>query len=168
MKLTAWQLFRRNFKVGDEVIVINDFDRVSWGTLGQVDGLGFLLKGAVYATPRTVRRQDNRWLPWDSIRFMSHDGFPCKRLLGADGSASIEDEPSMKDAIRNGLAEQFGLMVFGDPFLIENVNGVLHNSGNTGPGWDYEEEEECLELVAPDGARGMLWDLATVFHVEGK
>jgi hypothetical protein len=98
---------------------------------------------------------------------MSHDGFPCRQLLGSDGSSSIENEPSMKDAIRNGLVKEYRLMVFGDPFLIENVSGVLHNPGNDGPEWESEDGEECLELVASDGARGMLWHLPTVFYAEG-
>lgn len=167
MKLTAWQLFNRNFKQGDEVIVINDFDRVSWGRLGAVDNNGLWLMGAFYMTSRsTERRQGNKWLAWDSVRFMSHDGFPCKELLGADAHASLEHEPSAKEAMRNGLAETFGLIVFGDPFLIDSVAGVLHNPGNDGPEWEMEDGEECLELVAGDGARGMLWHLPTVFYAE--
>ena len=161
MKTTAWQLFNRNFKDGDAVIVIDDDDRVGWGTLRSITEHGFTLVRVSLSRTRRKRFQ------WDGIRFMSHDGFPVRRLFGADGSYAIETEPSEAGVIRTGLAMEYVSIVFGDPFLVENVAAEIHNPGNAGPEHWREDSEESLELVAPDGARAQLWDLNTVFHANG-
>jgi len=159
MKTTAWQLFNRNFKKDDEVIIIDDLDRVSLGSLIEITEEHFTLK-------RSLGSSRTRTFYWDQIRFMSHDGFPVKQLFGADGSATIEAEPNAKEVIRHGLNTEFGQIAFGDPFLIETVSYTLHNSGNDGPEFYEQDGEECLELVSKDGARGLLWHLPTVFYVE--
>lgn len=96
----AWDLFNRCFKRGEEVFVITDEDRVYWGRLGAVTEDEFVLSrpGGVVTS-----------LKWWDIRWMSHDGFPVRRLLGADGSPSLEREPSVADAIRTAHAATFGV-----------------------------------------------------------
>lgn len=96
----AWDLFHRCFKRGEEVFVITDDDGVHWGRLGAVTEDEFVLSrpGGVAAS-----------LKWWDIRWMSHDGFPVRRLLGADGSPSLEREPSVADAIRVAHAATFGV-----------------------------------------------------------
>ena len=159
MKTTAWQLFNRNFKLGDAVIVIDDYDKMAWGSLHTISDAGFRL---VKSYGRFSR---HKFFSWDEIRFMCHDGFPVKQLFGADGSETIESEPNMAAVLRTGLRQTYRQIVFGDPFLIESVAAETHNTGNDGPEHWWEDSEESLELVAPDGARAQLWDLNTVFHV---
>lgn len=154
MKITAWQLFNRNFKVGDEVIVVDDDDRVRCGKLKSITERGcYLVHGNRYT-----------YVYWSDTRFMAHDGFPVRKLMGADGHTTIESEPTAKRVVRAGLIREFGHLVFGDPFLVEQVSGFLHNPGNEGLEFDCEDGEECLDMVAHDGARGMLWHLPTVFY----
>lgn len=161
MKLTAWDLFNRNFKDGDEVVVIDEDDRVGWGRLQMIDVNGFML---VRRSPLGSTQAKRFW--WEDIRFMSHDGFPVRQLMGADGSRTIEKEPSAVEVLRAGLRQEYIGIVFGDPFLIEKVSAEVHNPGNDGPEHWMEDTEESLKLVAPDGARALLWELNTVFHVE--
>lgn len=160
MNLTAWELFNRNFKPGDDVIFINDEDFIGWGKLLSFKVTGFNIQ-------RTGMKR--RFIEWDDIRFMSHDGFPIRQLFGADGSYSIQEASSDTHALRNALKEEFnGLsqLVFADPFMLENVKAELQHAGNDGPEYYGEDGEECLEMIAVDGARGMLWHLPSVHHVE--
>lgn len=160
MKLTAWQLYRRNFKDGDQVIFVDDDNCIGWGKLVDSTADGFRID--------RTRVGRIRFIYWDQIRFMAHDGFPVRQLFGADGSNTIEQAPTAVEALRRGLQEEFlsSHIVFGDPFMIEDAVATLHYPGNEGPKWWGQDGEECLELVTVDGARGMLWDLPTVFHVE--
>ncbi len=176
MKGNAWDLYRRCFKEGDEVIVIDDDDRVFWGKLN-TEELGITLRHA----------KRSHFLYWEDVRFMSHDGFPVRRLVGADGDPSILKEKSAKDAIRAALTKEFSGREdkssywptgyrrpipsfrgrFGDPFdVLVPCEVELYNSGNTGWYWYGQDYEECLVLTAPDGARAQLFDLSTVFYAE--
>ncbi len=149
----AWTLFKKVFKKGDEVLLVLEDDKFVFGKLVDWDDGSCLIK-------KTSGK--SRWLPWEEIRFMSHDGFPVKLLRHEP--ESIEFEPSAARVIRNGLKlAGYNELIFADPFLIENVTGELFNLGNL----DYDSwYEEVLVMTAPDGAQGLLWDLFTVFHVE--
>jgi hypothetical protein len=153
----AWELFDRTFNEGDAVIVITEEDTWAWGTLRDIGDQGALLK------------QGNKYrsIGWADMRFMCHDGFPIRKLKRADGSSSIEKMPSQRNLIRTVLEKRFGLteLVFSDPFYIEGiVRAILYNEGNDDPNFWYTDNEEVLELVAPDGATAHLWSLATVWH----
>jgi hypothetical protein len=76
----GWKLFWEFFKEGDEVVVIDDNDVFHVGKLKECDDYGFSLGHP--------GKRDER-LKWIRTRFISHDGFPAERLLGADGSESI-------------------------------------------------------------------------------
>lgn len=160
MKTTAWALFRQYFKDGEEVILIDYMDRFYWGKLKSCDEEGCTLQ---YVGRLGAGR---RRFDWIDVRFMSHDGFPCRKLFGADGSERIESEPTARDAIREGLLLELNL-VQGDPFLIEGVRGTLYNRGNDGLEHYMSDTEECLALDAKDGAGALLWDLSTVFFAWG-
>lgn len=160
MNLTARELFNRNFKPGDDVIFIDGDDTIGWGKLVRASQVGFVIQ-------RNARRQ--RFVDWDNIRFMSHDGFPVRQLFSADGSQTIQQASSVAQALRKSLEDEFhgfSQLVFADPFMIENVSAELHHAGNDGPEYYCEDGEECLEMIAVDGARGMLWHLPSVHHVE--
>lgn len=96
--LTAsmWELYRAAFKEGDEVVIISSFDEYYWGKLETRGDAGCTLH-------RPGRKSLD--LPWDEIAFMSHDGFPIRKLRGADGSA-LADKLDTKDtekALRHAL-----------------------------------------------------------------
>ncbi len=154
----AWELFDRTFNEGDAVIVITEEDAWAWGELRDIGDQGALLK------------QGNKYrsIDWADMRFMCHDGFPIRKLKGADGSPSIEKMPSQRDLIRTVLKKYgFTELVFSDPFYIEGiVRSILYNEGHDGPEHFHTSYEEVLELVAPDGATAHLWTLNTVWHVK--
>ncbi len=56
-----------------------------------------------------------------------------------------------------------GSRVFGDPFIIENVDMALLNLGNRGDQFEDENYEEVIVCEAKDGAKALLYDLETVF-----
>ena len=184
---TSWDLYRSMFKDGDFVVVIDENDDMHWGKIKSTEE---------HATLSWPGRPRAKPIPWTEIRFISHDGFPVKKLFGADGSRSIEKLDSKKpmQIIRTMLDHTFcdrcskvkpeRLMErgsyppsctacyrkiyvrFGDPFDIETVRAELVNSGNCGDAWWGEDFEEVLMLYADDGARAQLFDLSTVFQAE--
>lgn len=158
ISIPAWELFDRTFKEGDDVIVVMDDDSWAWGQLKDPGPEGVLLE----------RGTLTKNVFWDEIRFMCHDGFPVKKLKGADGSASIIRLPSQRGRVRT-LLRRLGLkeLIFSDPFYIGGiVKASLFNEGNQDPIHFATDDEEVLELVAPDGAVAHLWDLKTVWHAQ--
>jgi hypothetical protein len=81
MKKNAWELFEEQFKEGDAVIVILDDDRYDWGTLDW-DSVKIILRDPM------GRRRAHTYR-WEHVVIMCHDGFPVRKLLGADGSRSV-------------------------------------------------------------------------------
>ena len=167
-KPDAWDLYRAMFKDGDEVIVIDDFDDITWGRIYAHEDCAELKNP----------NKKNEKICWDDIRFIAHDGFPAKILSGADGSKTIEniDTKNIQKAIRElyvdaikieKIEESRSSFRVGDPFDIENVRATLMNPGNTYNedlnNWQYEE---VLLFSHPNGSSGMLWDLSTIFMFE--
>jgi len=95
----AWTLFRSMFKDGDEVVITTDEDEFHWGVL-TIGDLGC-----------DVKRPGHKpvYLEWDVIRFMAPDGFPVKKLMGADGHKSIMglDTRDTRRAIRQAFTFDF-------------------------------------------------------------
>lgn len=57
-------------------------------------------------------------------------------------------------------------LVFGDPFLVENVSVQVFNPGNNGPVfWGNHPFEESLLLSAKDGARALLYDSKSIYYL---
>ncbi len=203
-EIDVWSLWDAMFQVGDPVVVITDDDRYLWG---QVSWTPMAI---------TVKRSGHKaeTVSWDEVRFVAHDGFPVKKLRGADGSSSIEKENTSElvGMIRGTLGavkrdeqdarfcprckrlypeeafeaewpcdglcvecdklanpwrydEEGTRAIFGDPWLIEDVNVVLVNAGIVWDDADYEYEE-TLVLRHKGGARGMLWDIPTIYMAE--
>lgn len=96
-EISGNDLFEGMFKIGDEVVAINDEDRFYWGKLQSYDAHGFALsKGKGIASVK---------LDWEEIQFIAHDGFPVQKLLGADGSEKIvlEDTKDIQGIVRRVL-----------------------------------------------------------------
>lgn len=162
--MDAWKIYNKCFKDGDTVIIVTEDDGVYYGILKTEE------TGCYIRRKNSFKKLQNGHLfEWEIIRFMAHDGFPCKQLLGADGHPSIEKERSENQKIRAAFQCEYGLettLVYGDPYLIENVTAVLHNSGNTGDKYWDELDEEVLVMTSKDGAVGCLWDLSTIFFFQ--
>jgi len=172
----AWDLFHSMFKDGEDIIIIDEWDRVFWGKIlvhTKDPDLGFYLQ-------RTHKKK--RFFEWDQIRYMGQDGFPLRKLKGADGSDTIELEKSVEKEIRKQISKlqlrppeiivrepflvKIKSSVFGDPFMIENCSAELFNPGNYGMQHYLEDEEECLVLKADNGAVAQLYNLPYIYHME--
>lgn len=96
-KLTAWDLFFECFKEGEEVVVVDDDERLWFGKLQLHPGP--MLDNSFSLI--NFRGKEKRF-EWEEISFMAHDGFPIKKLTGADGSRAIEamDTTDITKAVR--------------------------------------------------------------------
>ena len=142
---SAWIEFNDMFKNNDDVVIVTDDDEFIWGKL-TIGYNGCELKSL---------NKKKKFYSWDIVRFIAHDGFPVKKLKGADGSASIEllDTSKKVEYIRaihgNSLKlkrkkvlEKLELsklkpksdepwvdfrnyITFGDPFLIEGIKETV-------------------------------------------
>lgn len=159
-----WDLFFECFKVGDDVIVVLDNDKFYWGKILLHEGEE---KNISFSLCNTVASRIKR-LNWEDVTFISHDGFPVKKMIGADGSPLIEeiDTEDIQLSLRERLARTFCDIVFADPFLIQNVSGRLYNKGNCGEQFWGKNFEECLVLEAKDGAKGHLFDVPHVYYIK--
>ena len=157
--MNAWELWWSTFKDGEEVVVIDEDDKIHWGRLKTTD------EGVTLRRPY----QADDVIPFERIRLAAHDGFPVRRLMGADGDPSIESWRSAEGQIRHELSEEIKPLTaarIGDPYDIEGVQARLLNPGNAGDYYWDNDAEEVLQMWAGDGAKGLLWDLSTVFMVE--
>ena len=162
----VWALVSRSFVLGDSVVLLLDIDTMVWGVLQNMDAEGVSLG-------RKLKCETYRW---DSIRFMSHDGFPVKKLLGADGSLSVLTSPKSDNLHTEVKTLRYGgrghnkiaRVHVGDPWCMEGeFTAILYNPGLlwTPEIWRTDDEETvCLE--AKDGAQALLWDVPTIFYME--
>lgn len=153
----SWQLWNDAFAVGDHLIVIDDQDAVHFGRYIRADDNDLHLRSKTWETN----------IPWDSVRFAAHAGFPVKRDPG-DGRIYArlrkpEQARVIRDVISAPILTPRRFMRFGDPFTAEASQLVLANEEIIDP-FDEEEVdcEECVLMYADDGARALLWDLASV------
>ncbi len=212
--MNAWDLFRKTFKEGEEIFVVGEYDEIYWGKLKNAKG-GIKAKTFFLIQLNGTEKE----LDWSNMRFFSHDGFPVRKLKGADGNTSIEElntsnilkaiivlatqeqcpacsnfvnkssmvtprnprivedghvvdickkcnnslQQKMNDirlSIRNGLS-----MVFGDPFLIEDVFIKVFNPGNNTPEFWNSQLEESLLLSAVDGSKALIYDTPTIYYL---
>ncbi len=157
--LDAWTLWKARFKIDDYIVLVTEDDKMYRGRLESENDDSCTIEC----------RGRHKEFPWDQIRFVCQDGFPVSKLLGADGSPSIEYEDNvagmMRDVFKHSRTIQqpaIRQVVFGDPFLVENVSAQLVNSGNI----DYDLYEETVLMESRDGAAGMLWDFQGVFFLD--
>ena len=228
----AWDLYHSMFKEGDEVVIVTEEeDHFEWGKIKtEKDGCRLTRPG-----------QKSKYFDWDNIRFLAHDGFPVKKLMGADGSKTIEkidttktqeairealsinsqsfdresytickralynkigricfncphSEPHSKDICKKNLEEERGIKcgytqtecinisfikelkkprsistersIFGDPYMIENFNAFLLNSGSVWTPGHENLYEEIMLLKHKTGPTGMLWGIHTCYFRE--
>ncbi len=182
-QVDAWTLYWSMFNDGDEVYLITENDEVFWGKVYAHD------THCILKRPSRLSLQFN----WAEVRFMSHDGFPVKKLMGADGSWLIEriDTTDTQAAIRTALtytdlahvipriklprakvrtylapAHRRQSYCFGDPFFIEDCTSKLFNPGVT---FAIDGHfEETLVLQHKGGAGGLLWDLKHIYYFVGE
>jgi len=170
-----WDLFHANFKIGNEIIIIDSDDDVIVGKLVSVSENGIRLKTVF--SGREIGRE------WVDIRFLGNDGFPVRKLMGADGSESIIEEfkkgKNAAEIIRAATCEelktsdnkytpptrkprtvatQVRRFVGGCPWMIDECEAVIVN-----PGCAFEPEHWSLwdkEYDTPTGLNDTNWEEA--------
>jgi len=166
----AWSIYRRMFKEGEEVIVINDSSMFFYGKLKTNSNSVSLSR--MYKHPIRI--------PFDEIAFMSHDGFPVSEYL-IDLEPKVKDTKDVTKAMRllfdnsdnnidfKSKNQPSVSASFGCPWTISNVKAILHNSGNSvekHPKFYDGDYQEVLEMLSNNGAQGLLWDLEAVFDFQ--
>lgn len=75
METSARKLFKKDFKNGQFVVIISEDDQLDWGTLhfDKVDE-GMVTLSSGLRPARTYH--------WNQIIFMSHGGFPVRKIFG--------------------------------------------------------------------------------------
>lgn len=165
--LDAWELYKQTFKDGDEIVLIEDDGGAYYGTIINTNDYGVKVK---LISGETCR------FDFDVIRFMGQAGFPVRKLLGADGSSSIDKahRKGTSMALRRALAKETRVSLFdyttrreagseseklrpprprrsfgySDPFVVENVYAELHNPGKVWiPKWFWRPEHYDYEEV---------------------
>jgi hypothetical protein len=93
MPAKAWELFHTCFKDGEEVIIIDEDDKFYWGKL-EIHEKHCLLHRPEGKKPLKI--------DWIDVAFISHDGFPVKKMMENDRAAKAL-EKEMNDGIPNLL-----------------------------------------------------------------
>jgi hypothetical protein len=184
----AWLLVFNHFKNNEEVFFIDDFDNLYFGRLVYLEGEERNIKFMLKKNDGTATK-----FLWSEVRFMAHDGFPIRKLTGADGSKLSEqiDTTNIQKAIREVVdfticakckikineddvvikrSNEYcptcaKTIVFNDPYMIEGVNITIFNRDNEGEAFTNHPDEECLLLNARDNAKAILYEVPTIFHL---
>jgi hypothetical protein len=99
--LSSWELFNRMFKLDQEIILITDEDKFEWGRIEDIADDGITLKRD---------RVKAKEIKWENVVFMSHDGFPVRKLPPSSSDRYVDKllrNPKTTDfqgTIRNALA----------------------------------------------------------------
>lgn len=125
--MTAWELYHAMFKDGEDIVLIDEDDVVWQGRIVRVDDSTITIKTPI------GKEKAYKWL---SVRFMSHDGFPVKKLFGADGSRLIEklDTGDVQKLLRDTLT----------PVMCVDCDRLLKNPTNYRCGERYVRESREL------------------------
>jgi len=123
---------------------------------------------------------------------MSNDGFPVRKLMGADGSKSIEDleDKNLENLVREELSlpetkvvtsshelsnafargidacrrvRRRRRVVFGDPYMVEDATAEYKQTYYLGSSVEKPHWEELILLKAKDGAIGMLYHFESIY-----
>jgi len=95
MNISAWEVWERDFKRGDEVILIDDNTMLDWGTLDYNDTEVILSSGL-----RPARKY-----PHHKIVFICHDGFPMRKFMAPFPREKFETE-LVPEIMRAALAAE--------------------------------------------------------------
>jgi len=97
--IDGWTIFNKMFKPGDDLILIDEDDNFFGGKLIMAVEAGLILKIGI---------QKEKLYDWDDIRFISHDGFPVKKLMPSGSDRYIQQAFSSEipELIRNILTKE--------------------------------------------------------------
>ena len=161
-QVDQWDLFHSQFRDGEDVVIILDDDTARQGKLTAIEQ-GALIQPSSAKVPTLYH--------WDRIQFISHDGFPVRKLLGADGSKTIakldttNTEVAIREALLDGPLKKVRAVIH-DPWFFEDCSFQLVNAGRRE--WIHTQRGigETLLLQSKDGAQAQLYDLAGIYWLQ--
>lgn len=161
-EVDQWDLFHSQFKDGEDVVIILDDDTARQGKLTAIE------QGALIQPPGA---KVSTLYDWNHIQFISHDGFPVRKLLGADGSEAIakldttNTELAIREALLDGPLKKVQAVIH-DPWFFEDCSFQLVNAGRRE--WIHTQRGigETLLLQSKDGAQAQLYDLAGIYWLQ--
>lgn len=111
---TVWELFNAMFREGEVVIMLDDDDEFCWGRLVLPTDPAERERGCYLQRPG----QRPKFCVWSDTRFMCHDGFPVRQLMGADGSQTIAERFPIAGNVQD-MYRALLLVDHGRPLVIE-------------------------------------------------
>ncbi len=97
--MDGWELWDAMFRKGDEIIIIDDDDRVRFGVIGEITDAWFVLK---------PRGGQSGYIRWDNVRFACHEGFPVRKIMGDWRSVQKLRGRTSAAKVRSALIAEFG------------------------------------------------------------
>ena len=152
-EVDQWDLFHSQFKDGEDVVIILDDDTARQGKLTAIK------QGALIQPPGA---KVSTLYYWDRIQFISHDGFPVRKLLGVD---TTNTELAIREALLDGPLKKVQAVIH-DPWFFEDCSFQLVNAGRRE--WIHTQRGigETLLLQSKDGAQAQLYDLAGIYWLQ--
>lgn len=158
----AWEVFRSAFRDGEDVVVEDEEGRFFYGTLKAMEE-GILLT-------RTGTKA--KFLEWDLVAFIAHDGFPVQPIMGMTSDeairrAKMEPTDIVREVLESYIEKPEVERVVEERTTIRRVGGgcpweaepirllEIHNRGNASPmywRWPYDSLGEVMVFGSDDGA----------------
>jgi hypothetical protein len=173
----VYKLFLDEFKINDDVIIIDEDDNFIFGKIVKFEyDQGILLRKYFY--PPYLK-----WHQWETMRFICHEGFPVRKLFPRSSDKYLVqlDTNDIVNSLRqltvseicvkcgkltegsrdNHTAitswgdeyhcpkcyEQYRSMRGGHPFEIENVHTVVYNPGNCNHYHNYIDDRYIETMI---------------------
>jgi hypothetical protein len=137
MLTSAWELFKKDFKNGDQVIIVTEDERFDWGTLHYNDEKGDVTLSSGLRPVRTYH--------WNQIVFMCQDGFPVRKVFGPspERERKYEDVPGL---LRAALAEENLEALERKAYAVQGIIGLPEvELDEVSPGFARSQEEMRAE-----------------------
>ena len=189
---TAWDIWKENFADGDECFVLDEDENPYHGKVMALDEMLLIKptnKDAIELDWDEIQLVTHAGFP---IRKLTGaDGSESANLIDTsettelmrlkldkeyDRGYRVGKSAGYNSGWNDGLDKGFGIakdkspstrkFTVGDPYLIEDVDALLINPGNDSPLLWSCDGEEVLAMQSIDGARGLLWGIESVFHME--
>jgi hypothetical protein len=156
----AWRVFRSAFQDGEDVIVEDSTGNFHYGKMRAThDGIYLERADTCHSS----------FTDWDDVEFVAHDGFPVSRLrrmtvAEAEDRAEQSDREIIIAALEQAIPRRPAWVGGGCPFVAGPFTlKQIHNRGNIGPEYEYQDSEEYFDFVAKDGARMFSYDTEHLF-----
>tara|TARA_Y100000310_G_scaffold215932_1_gene216880 strand:+ start:517 stop:1056 length:540 start_codon:yes stop_codon:yes gene_type:complete len=178
MSESSWELYYSIFNIGDFIVAITDDDSMVCGTITSQEPEEDL----VLSLGKTEEE-----VPWETIVFMAHDGFPVKKVISDQGLRSVRELKAINE-IREELTKKrkksnaplirpskpicntpsgtFRSHRFGDPWEVPSDWLRLYNPDMSNDPRRYDTPYEETLIGSYGGITFMQWFLPSIYGFE--